>query len=47
LGTSAYCFVEIEVHILVLFAAVSVCLYGLNYGSLFGMGDVAVLILIP
>jgi hypothetical protein len=47
LGTSVCCFVDIEVHILVLFAVVSVCLYGLNYGLLFGMGDVAVLILIP
>jgi hypothetical protein len=46
LGTSVYCFVEIEVHVLVLFAVVSVCLCGLNYGLLFGMGDVAVLILV-
>lgn len=47
MGTSVYCFVEIEVHVLVLFAVVCVYLYDLNYGLLFRMGDVAVLILIP
>jgi len=46
LGTSVYCFVETDV-IFGLFSVVSVCLYGLNYGLLFRMGDVAVLILIP
>jgi hypothetical protein len=47
LGTYVYFFfVETDV-IFGLFSVISVCLYGLNYGLLFRMGDVAVLILIP
>jgi hypothetical protein len=48
LGTSVYCFVEIQVYILVcLLLFLSVCMDGLNNGLLFRMGDVVVLILIP
>jgi hypothetical protein len=48
LGTSVYCFVEIQVYILVcLLLFLSVCMDDLNNGLLFRMGDVVVLILIP
>jgi hypothetical protein len=47
IGNVCLLFVEIEVYVLVLFAVVSVCLCGLNYGLLFRMGDVAVLIRVP